>query len=192
MIEDPIEQLNQWLKSLGANIGPVEFHGMLAGLITTQGAEAEQLYREELIPSDYDPADLLQQEALDGIALPYASLREQLNDSQLSFYPLLPDDERDFEERVDAVAEWCQGYLFGLSRGGLPDTARLSDETNEFLQDMLSISRAENFELDGDEEDESALHEIIEYLRAGVMVVHDELQPATPAPPVMSDPSQLH
>ena len=189
MIEDPIEQLKQWLKNLDADIGPVEFHGMLAGLITTRGGEAEQLYIEELIPSDYDPADLLQQEAMDGIALPYEVLREQLNDPMLSFHPLLPDDEQPFEDRVDAMAEWCQGYLLGLSRGGLPETAKLSDETNEFLEDILSISRAENFELDGDEEEENALHEILEYLRTGVIVVHDELQPVSQTP---KNPFQLH
>ena len=173
-------------------MGAVEFHGMLAGLISTRGAEAEQLYIEELIPADYDPADLLQQEAIDGIALPYEALREQLNDPLLSFHPLLPEDDNTLDERVDAMAAWCQGYLLGLSRGGLPDSAKLSDETNEFLQDILSISRAENFELDGDEEDENALYEIIEYLRTGVVVVHDELQPTAPAPPAMNDPSQLH
>ncbi|MCW8827166.1 MAG: UPF0149 family protein [Gammaproteobacteria bacterium] len=180
MIQDPIEQLEQWLKNLDADIGATEFHGVLAGLITTCGAEAKHLYIEELIPA-YDPADLLQQEAIEGLNLPYESLREQLNDPVLSFYPLMPDDEKPFDERVDAMAAWCQGYLFGLSRGGLSDPSTLSDETNEFLKDLLSFSRADNFELDGDEEDESALHEIIEYLRTGVIVVHDELQPVAPA-----------
>lgn len=189
MIEDPIEQLEQWLKNLDAEIGAVEFHGMLAGLITTRGGEAEQLYIEELIPASYDPADLLQQEAIEGLEHPYEALRETLNDPLLSFYPLLPEDDKTLDERVDAIAEWCQGYLLGLSRGGLPDPARLSDETREFLEDILAISRAENFELDGDEEDENALYEIIEYLRTGVMVVHDELQPIIPASP---QSAQLH
>ena len=84
MIEDPIEQLDQWLKSLSADIGAVEFHGMLTGLITTRGAEAKQLYIEEVTPT-YDPADLLQQEAIEGLSLPFESLREQLNDPLLSF-----------------------------------------------------------------------------------------------------------
>jgi uncharacterized protein YgfB (UPF0149 family) len=178
---DPIEQLQQWLKNLEADIGAVEFHGMLAGLVTTRGTEAEQLYIEELLPASYDPADLLQQEAIDGLALPYEVLREQLNDPLLSFYPLLPEDEAALDRRVDAMAEWCQGYLFGLSRGGLPDSSKLSAEANEFLDDILALSRAENFELDGDEEDESALLQIIEYLRTGVVVLHDELQPLAPA-----------
>ncbi len=189
MLEDPIEQLDQWLKNLDANIGAVEFHGMLTGLITTQGGEAKQLYIEEVLPPDYDSADLLQQEAIEGLSLPFDSLREQLNDPLLSFYPLLPEDEYAFDERVDAMAAWCQGYLFGLSRGGLPDRSQLSDETNEFLEDILTFSRADNFELDGDEEDERALNEIIEYLRTGAILVHDELQPVTPA---SQHPDQLH
>lgn len=190
MHEDPIEQLDQWLKTLTSDITAIEFHGMLTGLITTRGGEAKQLYMEE-VSAHYDPDDLLQQEAIEGISLPFESLREQLNDPLLSFYPMLPEDELAFAERVDAMAVWCQGYLLGLSRGGLPATSQLSDDAAEFLQDILSFSRAENFELDGDEEDERALHEIIEYLRAGVVVVHDELQPVT-ATPATQNTSQLH
>lgn len=190
MLEDPIEQLDQWLKNLTAEISAVEFHGMLTGLITTRGGEAKQLYIEE-VSANYDPNDLLQQEAIEGISLPFESLREQLNDPLLSFYPLLPEDEVAFAERVDAMAVWCQGYLLGLSRGGLPETSQLSDDAGEFLEDILAISRAENFELDEDEEDEKALHEIIEYLRAGVLVIHDELQPVT-ATPATQNSTQLH
>lgn len=190
MLEDPIEQLNQWLKNLTAEISATEFHGMLTGLITTRGGEAEQLYLEE-VSTHYDPNDLLQQEAIEGISLPFESLREQLNDPLFSFYPLLPEDEAPFAERVDAMAIWCQGYLLGLSRGGLPEASQLSDDSAEFLADILSFSRAENFELDGDEDDEKALYEIIEYLRTGVIVVHDELQPVTPASSAQN-PTQLH
>lgn len=179
MHKDPIEQLDQWLKSLGADMAAVEFHGMLAGLISTRGGEAKQLFIDELTPA-YDPADLLQQEAMEGLSLPFEALRDQLNDPLISFYPLMPDDEQPFDERIDAMAAWCQGYLFGLSRGGLADPSSLTDDTNEFLEDMLNFSRADNIQIEGDEEDENALHEIIEYLRAGVMVVHDELQPVAP------------
>lgn len=190
MLEDPIEQLDQWLKNLTAEISAVEFHGMLTGLITTRGGEAKQLYIEE-VGTHYDPNDLLQQEAIEGISLPFESLRDQLNDPLISFYPLLLEDEEPFAERVDAMAVWCQGYLLGLSRGGLPETSKLSADTGEFLEDILAFSRAENFELDEDEGDEKALHEIIEYLRAGVVVVHDELQPVI-APSANQNPTQLH
>ena len=190
MHTDPIEQLDQWLQNLTAEISAIEFHGMLTGLITTRGGEAKQLFMEE-VSSHYDPDDLLQQEAIEGISLPFESLREQLNDPLISFYPLLPGDEEPFAERVDAMAVWCQGYLLGLSRGGLPETSQLSDDGSEFLEDILSFSRAENFELDEDEGDERALHEIIEYLRTGVVVVHDELQPIT-VPPANQNPTQLH
>ncbi len=179
MPEDPLKQLDQWLKSLAVDIAAVEFHGLLTGLISTRGDEAKLLCIDELIRAGAPP-DPHQQEAMEALSAPFESLREQLNDPLLSFYPLMPGDDQPFDERIDALAAWCQGYLYGLSCGGIADPVSLSDAAGEFLEDMLSFSRTDNINIEGDEEDENALYEIIEYLRAGVMLLHDELQPVSP------------
>ena len=44
----------------------------------------------------------------------YAATIAALSSDEMTFAPLLPDDDVDLGERVGALAGWCQGYLYGL------------------------------------------------------------------------------
>ena len=65
--------------------------------------------------------------------------------------------------------------------GGVPPQAELPDEVAELLGDLSQISRVD-FDLDDpNEEEQVAFEEVVEYVRVGVMFVHEELQPGTAA-----------
>ncbi|MCB1811141.1 MAG: UPF0149 family protein, partial [Candidatus Competibacteraceae bacterium] len=101
------------------------------------------------------------------------------------FQLLLPDDEIELPLRVESLGNWCQGFLAGLGLGGMQNTDNLTSEVKDFLQDVSHIARLGLAAEDGDEGDEIAYVEIIEYMRAGVLLVSQELQrgkrPTTPA-----------
>lgn len=101
----------------------------------------------------------------------------QLDNPDLEFSLLLPDDDEPLLARSVALGEWCEGFLYGLSLGGVKDFSMFSEETREFAEDLVDISRLEQ-EPDDSEENESALFDIIEYVRMGVIMLHDELAPA--------------
>ena len=42
----------------------------------------------------------------------------------MEFEPLLPDDEAPLEERTAALAQWCQGFLYGLGSGSITGCER--------------------------------------------------------------------
>ena len=77
------------------------------------------------------------------------------------------------ERRADALVEWCRGFLGGV---GLSGTAArlLSADANEVLADIGRIA-ASRFDYDDDEEDESALNEVLEFVRVGVLLLHAEM-----------------
>jgi hypothetical protein len=105
----------------------------------------------------------------------------RLHDEALAFYPLLPADSAALPTRTRALAEWCEGFLFGLALGGLRDEAGLPDTVREVMHDFYEISHAGFHQDVPDEADEVAYVEIAEYVRMSVLLLHEELQPA-PAP----------
>jgi uncharacterized protein YgfB (UPF0149 family) len=107
----------------------------------------------------------------------------QMNDPFGGFQLLLPDDDDDLGERTDALATWCLGFVYGLAAGGISEESELPEDTKELLMDFIEISRAGNDLGDqdddsaSDEEDELAFMEIVEYVRTGVLLINEELQP---------------
>ena len=108
---------------------------------------------------------------------------EGLFDPDLSFQPLLPADDVDLERRVQALARWCAGFLYGLSADGSFDINNLSGEVREVVNDLTELSRAGLTAEDADNESAEADYaELVEYVRVGVQMVFLELQPGREGP----------
>lgn len=174
------------LATAGAQFAAAEGHGVLCGLLCAKPAEAAQRWLAEILAGAGEaPEDCraVLQNVLE-------STRHDLQGHMLSFTPLLPDDEETLAARVAALAAWCEGFLFGLGASGLARDAQLSSEAREVLRDFAELARNDAATEDGSEEDEMAYAEIVEYLRAGAQLVHDELNPA-PATRMPGSP-QIH
>ena len=53
----------------------------------------------------------------------------------------------------------------------------MPEDVAELVRDITEISRAD-FEIEeADEDDEQAFSEVVEYVRMGVLLINDELQP---------------
>jgi uncharacterized protein YgfB (UPF0149 family) len=111
---------------------------------------------------------------------------EQMNDIEADFELMLPDDDEPLEMRIEALGAWCQGFVYGLAVGGIKEDTELPEDSKELITDILEISRAgyvadNEAELATDEgnseEDEVAFMEVSEYVRMGVLLIYEELQP---------------
>jgi len=69
---------------------------------------------------------------------------ESLMADDMSFAPLLPEDDADLDLRLTAVAEWCAGFLAGLGAGGaargVNSFAAMPDEIKEIVDDLSAIT----------------------------------------------------
>ena len=90
---------------------------------------------------------------------------------------LLPQDQSSLSERIQVLSEWVATFVSALGIAGM-STAALSQEGQEFLQDLSQIARidAEADDVTGEELD---FIEITEYVRTGVMVLFAELNAST-------------
>jgi len=169
------------LQRVGAEMSAAECHGILAGWLCA----GRTLSREDWLKHVVEEAasgDVLAGEAKDTLDALRKAMMIQLNDSMLDFHPLLPSDEEPLAERVEALGEWCQGFLLGMSLGGLKDIAKLPGESGEAVQDLVQMARAGSYDIEGGEEDEQAYADLVEYVRTAVLMINEELNP-TQAPP---------
>ncbi|WP_455217273.1 UPF0149 family protein [Kaarinaea lacus] len=166
------------LEKLETEVTPAEVHGTLCGLLCANvGASARQ-WQENLWPESADKNDLVKAEALEILNQLHDTSRLQLNDPNCEYELLLPDDDDPLENRVNALGDWCQGYLVGLTLGGVTDFSPLPESAREVANDMVEIARAgTSYDLEGSEEDENAYAELVEYLRVGILLINEELQP---------------
>ena len=173
------QSLADALQRGAATASAADCHGLLCGLICAAGFADPKLWVAELF-EDFNPRDLLQAEALRMLQGLYQDTLARLNSAELDFELLLPDPDCSLRERTEALGDWCAGFLSGLGLGGLPDRAQLSEEVAELLDDLTQIARVD-FELDDpSEEDRVAFEEVVEYIRVGTLLIHEELQPAVP------------
>ncbi len=165
---------------VSGDLGAAECHGILCALLSchpglTAEEWARQVWSGALVGAD-DQASRGELPVADRAALValFKYSEQQLADPELGFEPLLPDDGSAMAERVRAIADWCEGYLYGLSLGGIKEFGGFSEPVQEFCRDLIEICRLADDEDEG-EDNESALVDVVEYVRMGVLMLRDEM-----------------
>jgi uncharacterized protein len=156
-----------------------ECHGVLCGMVCRENGSTAADFLRHLVTLELavNPGGALHDVMLEA----FNSTVQQLADDELRFALWLPDDEHSLDERTQALAQWCTGFLAGLGLGG--PLQALSDEASEALSDLQQIARAglsayadESGNAEGDEENEQAFSEIVEYVRVVILILREELR----------------
>ncbi len=152
---------------------------MVSGLLSAQPSTvAKPRWFTEILDAAGVQADSLKSSASDVHALDawFNHSLETLNDTDLGFAPLLPGDDVPLVDQLTALSDFCAGFNYGVGigtggRGGKP----LPTDTQEILGDFQAIESTEVTE--ADDVDEDTFVELAEYVRVGVLLIHEELQP---------------
>jgi len=87
--------------------------------------------------------------------------------------------------RISGLADWCSGFSLGLIMGGLNDKMLVTDHVKEFVEDVQYISDASFSEPEeNSNQAERSFTEIEEYVRMGVLLLNEELQPISQKPTI--------
>lgn len=167
------------LRAANAAVTISEGHGCLCGALCTLPDFSSQNWLQELLPDPSGEPALMNLQPVD-VALDqlYAETQVALDGDEMEFAPFLPDDEAPLAERIAALAQWSQGFLYGFGIGA-PGNAQQQypGDVGEVLRDLSEIARASDTESSGSDEEEQAYAELVEYLRAAVQLIHDEFTP---------------
>ena len=169
---------------------PSELHGALCGRL----AAGARMQDGEWLGIVCEHMGLPGTGAEDSATLPqfmmtaYDEALEQLKSADMSFRPLLPDDDYAIEQRLDALVSWVRGFLEGMAMSAGESLGQAPDEIRELIEDMVAISQLSDEE-DQDDESEQQFMEIVEYVRLGALSVFTEFNP--PEKPKQETPT-LH
>lgn len=174
-------ELDQILGRAEAAAGAAEVHGLLCGMLCAAGRLDAEGWAGQIFP-EMDANNISIRQGLAAVQSLADWTVGAMNDPVLGMDLLLPAEGAPLFERTAALGEWCQGFLLGLAAGGVGQDTQLPEDVSELIRDFTEISRA-GFEVDeGDEDDEVAFSDVAEYVRVGVLLINDELQPIK-APP---------
>ena len=168
----PFDELQRVLTQSHALTDAAEAHGTLVGSLCATPWSLED-WLAEILPDGRTDAHCA------------ASLRAifdftcgALGEGTLAFQPLLPGDDASIDDRTSALGEWCQGFLYGLSASAaVPEAASLNGEAAEVLRDMTEITHVDVDPEDDPETNEAAYAELVEFVRVGVQLLYEHLQP---------------
>jgi uncharacterized protein len=162
-------QLSELLQDFGALLGAAEVHGFLVGQLAT----GKRFSRSEWLRAANEQADLSQspdEVAGDRLYDLYRGTLTSLQSGELSFQLLLPEDDDSLPERVESLAQWCQGFLTGFGLAG--SKLKIDSDLAETLRDLSAIAQVGASEDEAAlESSESDLFSICEYVRLTVVEI---------------------
>ena len=173
--------LDALLVRVEAEAYAAECHGFVCGQICVTGVADEELWKdfldvqsddEELIQTCYREVEHLIREC-----------QSQMHSAEFGLQLLLPDDGLPIAMRVEALGNWCHGFLNGYGVSDHQNPAGVSEDCTEVLEDFTQLSRLGIDEEDGG--DEASLVELVEYTRMGAILVFEELQAAMGRPEIL-------
>ena len=176
-------KLEQVLHQGDADFTVAESQAIASGMLVVNIA-ADKLAWVRLIVGELDDSNNNQQRAIVSLDKLFEQTKKQLQDSNLEFNLLIPDDDDPISHRFNAVQDWCRGFLTGVALSGVSlenKESALPEDTRDLLKDFANISSSGDFDFEEEEgedaESEIALAEIVEYLRMGALLINEELQP---------------
>jgi uncharacterized protein len=162
-----------------------EAHGTLAGGLCAASGYAYEDWLREILPEGHATAAIAGR-----LRELYTATATALLQRDYEFQLLLPEDAQSIETRAAALAHWCQGFLYGLGAGTIRDARALPGDAGEIVRDMAEISHAGVDAGQGEESNESAYTELVEFVRVGVQLLFEELAAARTPP--SATPAPLH
>ncbi|MDH4022627.1 MAG: UPF0149 family protein [Gammaproteobacteria bacterium] len=171
------DAMDQALRRVEAPSDAAEAHGSLCGLVCGLGAGGQSVWLADTL------ADAQANESVPGqtsavLTALAASTCAVLEGAEMSFYPLLPDDDQPLVERVDGLAQWCLGFNHGLfvaARIGDAEAELNSGNTAEIVRDFSEMTQVAVGDDPPDAAGEEAYAELVEYVRVSVQLVYEEL-----------------
>lgn len=160
------------IAALMLEISASELHGLLCGYLCAGATDQGESFIRALLNNKKDKES---RSALLSLFSLYAISQQQINNYDLEFALLLPDDEVPLRDRAKAFSDWCEGFTQSLALTGIDVDSLYEEDAQEALQHLLEFSELDSESIDIDEEDERALMEVTEYTRMAVIRLHGDI-----------------
>ena len=175
----PYQPFSDHLQKFGVIATPTELHANASGMLTINNALPVDDWVSAAV-EDFCIDQPVNPNLTTVLSALYDYANEKLRSEDFSFQLLLPADSQPLAERLQSLANWSSAYLSSLALAGLASTKGLSEDAQGFITDMEKIARVDD-QVEGTVGEESDFMELTEYVRAGVMMLYQEMGQHKPA-----------
>lgn len=163
------------LSSLGT---AAESHGLLCALLSLNTKVRQSAWVDSLLTSHIETGNAHAEAAYQCLTDLFQHTANGFDPDHFDFPLLIPDDDQSLGERIDALSEWCQGYLTGLHLMGFKLEGPIeSADLKEAIDDLLAISQVElTPEDEKDAQSEVRFMELVEHVKAAVLIIISEFK----------------
>ncbi|WP_127470978.1 UPF0149 family protein [Thiomicrorhabdus aquaedulcis] len=202
------DQVNEVIAPFPELESPAFIQGMLLGLLCADSELNEAIWLKKLIEEAQIKS--VKESFLKALHAMFETTNKGLNGSGFELELCLPDDAEPLVFRAAMLGQLCEGVLYGLGLvGRLNDDKNLPPEVRELISDFSDVARidvdglaalsAESTESSNStqslaevEEAESDFVQLIEFVRVGILMMNEELNPVDPAPIEMDESFGKH
>jgi uncharacterized protein YgfB (UPF0149 family) len=167
-------ELDELLRQTRSATCAADCHGFLCAQVCVTENSERDVWEDYLDLQSED--ELLVRECCEEIDALISEIRRLLFSPDFDFQLLLPDDDTPLHDRVNALGEWCHGFLNGFALGQNTAPVLEQEDSKELIENFTRICNIGADEVAGDT-DEQALFELVEYVRMGAMYIFDRMQP---------------
>lgn len=167
------DELRKAVEKAGIQLSAAELHGAISGLVCASSEKNLSTLWDVLLEGQAPEGNLAS--LAEKVARQTAT---QLEERQMEFSPMLPDDDSALIDRAEELACWCQSFLAGMGASGTLNKDAMGEQVGEIVLDFSRLAQAgfdEDDEDQDEDEGESAFAEILEFVRVGAQLIYEEL-----------------
>ena len=173
------EYIDQIRQKAGISIDMSGYHGKISAYLCCDSMKTETLLPEEINADESSLSSEAMKLRTVLLSLIIETL-EKLNDSEMTFYPLLSPDTEPLIDKTLSLSSWCQGFIdgFGLTIAQKNTSIYPIDQDiiGEIIEDFSQISKLTSASVMNQDGEELAYMEVVEYVRVSTQLIFEEMK----------------
>jgi uncharacterized protein YgfB (UPF0149 family) len=161
--------MQQLLRTTLPEATPAALHGLVTGLLSSGAPDIDEGDIATLMQGPLPPV------VGQLVNMLIESTRGQLLEPDFSFQLLLPPDDMQLVQRVQALGHWCESFTAGFSAGFMQSETTLGSEGREALTDIAQLASLSEELEDDIEDEENDYMELVEYVRMAAIALFQQL-----------------
>lgn len=170
--EEDYEIIHSWLTRINADMTAPKLHGMICGFVCA-GPRMNGRSWFEIVLGLLKVENQSMAESRQMLIELYDVSCQQFRDAGHFFHILLPLKES-LRVRAEAVGQWCLGVIAGLELAGIHIQESDDEDVRDAMFHLQEFARINYDSIEYGEEDESAYHQVIDYLHDAIVMLYEE------------------
>lgn len=166
------EDIADLIDEIDGKATAADLHGMVCGELAAGMAAPDDAWLKACLRY-LDTSNLPSGAAKRELILMRDQSFDLLQDEQLSFAMLLPDENVELCDRAEALGQWCKGFINGFAvaeKLGGRDFSKVED-LQEILADFAAVAEIDSDDDDDSDEAENDFMQLTEYVKMAVLTV---------------------